>query len=285
LARVKDFFVRSPARKHRYLEHLRLHGISSPCKIPLPVATCWNSWFEMVDYTRRHLQYWSSFFQDELAKDQSNDTLKKITNNLFNPYEFGVISIYIHFISVHARQFIQDTNFFQQQNKPVFSFIERRLYHLNAFLQSNCNSSDFGSEIDLTIISDNFNPSDFYPTFHAAFEAALNKFNAHIPSHPACPLFHAAQIFDPKFILLGPLERKNLRQYKSIKELENPSDELLNEWAIYCGMQTDNLIGEINLNEYWINIQDQLPILSEIALEYIWLPISSCSVERSFSIF
>ena len=258
---IKDFFVHSPARKCRYLEHLHLHGISSPCKIPLPVATRWNSWF---DYTRRHLQYWSSFFQDELAKDQSNDTLKKITNNLFNPYEFGVISIYIHFISVHARQFIQDTNFFQQQNKPVFSFIERCLYHLNAFLQSNCDSSDFGSEIDLTIISHNFNPSDFYPIFCAAFEAALNKFNAHIPSHPACPLFYAAQIFDPKFILLGPLERKNLRQYRSIKELENPSDELLNEWAIYCGMQTDDLIGEIDLNEYWINIQDQLPIYNNI---------------------
>ena len=109
--------------------------------------------------------------------------------------------------------------------------------------------------------------------------------NAHIPSHPACHLFHAAQSFDPKFILLGPLERKNLHQYRSIKELENPSDELLNEWAIYCGMRTDDLIGEIDLNEYWINIQDQLPILSEIALEYIWLPISSCSVERSFSIY
>ena len=81
------------------------------------------------------------------------------------------------------------------------------------------------------------------------------------------------------------MERKNLRQYRSIKELENPSDELLNEWAIYCGMQMDDLIDEIDLNEYWINIQDQLPILSEIALEYIWLPISSCSVERSSSIY
>ena len=107
----------------------------------------------------------------------------------------------------------------------------------------------------------------------------------HIPSHPARPLFQTAQIFDPRFLLLGPLERKNLRQYRSIKELENPSDELLNEWIIYCGMQMDDLIDEIDLNEYWINIQDQLLILSEIALEYIWLPISSCSVERSFSIY
>ncbi|CAJ0628547.1 7175_t:CDS:2 [Entrophospora sp. SA101] len=46
------------------------------------------------------------------------------------------------------------------------------------------------------------------------------------------------------------LERKNLCQYRSIKELENHSDELLNEWAIYCGMQIDDLIDEIDLNEY-----------------------------------
>ncbi|CAJ0848863.1 5251_t:CDS:2, partial [Entrophospora sp. SA101] len=73
--------------------------------------------------------------------------------------------------------------------RRIISKIGRHLYHLNAFLQSKCNSSDFGFEIDLTIISHNFNPSDFYPNFHVAFEAALNKFNAHIPSHPACPLF------------------------------------------------------------------------------------------------
>ena len=32
-------------------------------------------------------------------------------------------------------------------------------------------------------------------------------------------------------------------------------------------------------------MQKNLPILSNIALDYIWLPISSCSVECSFSIY
>ena len=32
-------------------------------------------------------------------------------------------------------------------------------------------------------------------------------------------------------------------------------------------------------------MQKNLPILSNIALDYIWLPISSCSVERSFSMY
>ena len=50
-------------------------------------------------------------------------------------------------------------------------------------------------------------------------------------------------------------------------------------------MQLENLIGEINLEEYWMNLGDKLPILSKLALDYIWLSISSCSVKRSFSIY
>ena len=81
------------------------------------------------------------------------------------------------------------------------------------------------------------------------------------------------------------MKRKNLYCYSFIRELANPSDELLCEWSIYCEVQLENLIKEIDLEEYWMNLRDKLLILSKIALEYIWLPISSCSVERSFSIY
>src|SRR6266542_6753631 len=107
----------------------------------------------MVDYTKIHLLYWSFFFQDELANDPTNETLQKISQTLSNSHEFGIISIISHFISIYAKQFIQDTDFFQRQNKPVFPFVEGHLYHLSAFLESNCNSSNFGLEIETTITS------------------------------------------------------------------------------------------------------------------------------------
>ena len=238
----------------------------------------------MVDYTKTHLIYWNSFFRDELANDPSNTTLKTISNILSDPCDFAFISIFTHFISIYAKQFIQDTDFFQIQNKPIFPFIEGCLNQLFAFLESNCNSQNFSVELDNTIILNHFNPSEFYPIFRSAFEVARSKFNNNIPSHPARLLFQAAQVFDPRYILLGPIERKNLRHYRIIKELTNPSDELICEWSIYCGMQLEN-IEEINLDEYWTNLQDKLPIFSKIALDYIWLPVSSCSVGRSFSIY
>jgi hypothetical protein len=67
--------------------------------------------------------------------------------------------------------------------------------------------------------------------------------------------------------------------------LQNPSNELIIEWGIYCNLECHISSEETDLNEYWLGLSQQLPLLSQIALNYIWFPISSCSVERSFSMY
>ena len=81
------------------------------------------------------------------------------------------------------------------------------------------------------------------------------------------------------------IQYRNIRQYSAIIELCNPSDKLLREWSIYCGLVNEITEEYVDLNVYWMGMQQILPILSNIALDYIWLPISSCSVERSFSMY
>jgi hypothetical protein len=44
-------------------------------------------------------------------------------------------------------------------------------------------------------------------------------------------------------------------------------------------------LDETNLDNYWKSLSVHLPIFSSIALNYIWLPISSCAVKRSFSLY
>ncbi|CAH1770912.1 6640_t:CDS:1, partial [Entrophospora sp. SA101] len=55
-----------------------------------------------------------------------------------------------------------------------------------------------------------------------------------------------------------------------------------NEWAIHCG-STLNI--EVALGEHWSNMAENLPPFAvfQIAFGYMWLPISSCSAEQSFS--
>ena len=146
------------------------------------------------------------------------------------------------------------------------------------------NLNEFGPLMENLIIQLQFDTDELYTIFQAAFEAAYIKFAAHIPNHPAHQLFNACQIFNPKFIHNGDVLRRNIRQYNAIKEFDNPSDELLQEWGIYCGLN-DECLNDMALDQYWKNKATQFPILSNIALDYIWLPISSCTVERSFSMY
>lgn len=280
---IKDIFVNTPARRRRYTIHLKEHGIATPCKIPLPNVTRWNSWFRMIFYAKDYIEYWPSFFEAELQTNTRNEKIAKIHAILQDNQQRGVITIYIHFISIFSKEFVHTLDFFQQKNLPIFPFIEPRLQHLDSYLQSNRVSSNFGPIIENIILNFHFNPLDFYPIFQAAFDAAFKKFSLHIPNHPARELFKACQIFDPTYFNFSDVGRKNIRNYSIINDLDNPSHELLHEWSIYCGQQW--VINDTGIEGFWLGMANQLPILSNIALDYIWLPISSCTVERSFSIY
>lgn len=267
LDKIKEIFTHSPARRRRYIDHLHFSGVTNIKKIPFPAKTRWNSWFEMVLYTRDYLVYWPEFFQSEFEHDET-DALRIICSFLSDAREFGLITIYINFISKFSKEFISTLNFFQQE-KPIIPYVEGRLQQLTNFIESNVRAAHFGSPMDEIISQNGFQPSEFYPIFQSAFAKAYLKFAAHIPSHPGRPFFNACQIFNPKFIHTGGVSQKNLRRYEIIPELSNPSDDLLNEWAIYCNLQDDIEVGEIDLNEYWLKFSIQLPLLSQITLDYI----------------
>lgn len=282
---IKDVFVKTPARRRRYATHLKEHGIASPCKIPLPNTTRWNSWFRMVFYAKDHIDYWTSFFEAELQNNTNNEKIAKIYDILQNEQQRGVIIIYIHFISAFSKEFVDILDFFQQKNSPVFPFVEAQLQQLTSYLQSNRISSDFGPLLENLIIDFHFNPPEFYHIFRAAFETAFKKFSLHIPNHPARELFKACQIFDPAYFHFLDVGQRNIRLYSIISGF-NGSNELLREWSIYCGLESQQrVLGDTGIEGFWLGMANQLPLLSNIALDYIWLPISSCTVERSFSFY
>jgi len=239
----------------------------------------------MVFYTKEHLQYWPDFYRIEHENDPRHEMISTIYSILQNPQQLGIITIYTNFISIYAKAIVQDLDFFQQQKKTVFPFVETRLENLTAYLESNRTAAHFGRELDEIITRLLFNPPEFYPIFQAAFEAAYKKFVLHIPNHPTRSLFRAACVFDPKYMHMGNIQRHSIYQYSIINELNNPSNSLVHEWGIYCGLEFDGSIDESELDVYWNNLATRLPILSQIAFDYIWLPISSCAVERRFSLY
>jgi len=118
LQNIKDAFVKSAARRHRYITHLKHHGIVSPCKIPLPNATRWNSWFKMVLYTKEYINYWPHFFESKL-QENSNNTLLEIHNTLQNEHERGIITIYVYLISTFSQNLFKLLIF---SNKKIYQY-------------------------------------------------------------------------------------------------------------------------------------------------------------------
>ncbi len=70
--------------------------------------------------------------------------------------------------------------------------------------------------------------------------------------------------------------------YRIIEEFQFPNDTLIQEWAIYCGLN-ESIEEFKDLDIYWRSKSHSLPELSPLALIYIWLPVSGVDIERSFS--
>src|SRR5439155_27013305 len=120
----------------------------------------------MVFYAKDHIEYWISFFEAELQDNNRNEKIAKIYGILQNKQQRRIIIIYIHFISIFSKEFVDTLDFFQQKNSPIFPFVEARLQQLTSYLQSNRTSSDFGPSLESLIIGFHFiNPHDFYLIF------------------------------------------------------------------------------------------------------------------------
>ena len=66
-------------------------------------------------------------------------------------------------IKIHAQKFINDLNFFQQENLSLFPFIEGRLEQLDAYINNETlmTMENFGESLVTIIQNLNFAPESF----------------------------------------------------------------------------------------------------------------------------
>src|SRR5688572_11372604 len=175
-----------------------------------------------------------------------------------------------------------DLKFFKIRNLAIAPFVTSRIEQIRAFLQNRMNNPPYSVEITQLLSHDNQNYEYLTPIFSEAFKIALTKFEKHTKFHSALPLFNAIQCFNPQFIQSFK-NRHILANYNLISEFQNPSNAIITEWSIYCGLVEIFEEGNLDLNQYWQEKKRSLPNLSKIALVYIWLPVSGVDVECSFS--
>lgn len=174
-------------------------------------------------------------------------------------------------------------DFFQTRNTPVAPSVFLRIQQMQEMLQNGITAPPLSNEMITYISLKQLNIHYFKEIFGKAFNLAYNKFTKHIKHHSALPLFKSIQCFNPQFIC-GDILKHNLSTYSDIFEFKNPSNQLINEWNTYCNMvENFGVSVGFDLEKYWKDKLYTLPVLSKIALVYIWIPVSAADVERSFS--
>jgi hAT family C-terminal dimerisation region len=176
---------------------------------------------------------------------------------------------------------VNDLEFFKIRNKAIAPFVYSRIVSLQAFLSSGRRTPPISNEIDRILVEANCDEESYATLFSEAFVLAYEKCEKHLSRHPALSLFKAIRCFDPRFIQSNVINH-NMTNYRIVKEFHSPTDVLIQEWAIYCGLN-ESAEELIDLDIYWRGKIHLLPELSTIALVYIWLPVSGVDVERSFS--
>ncbi|CAB5359086.1 unnamed protein product [Rhizophagus irregularis] len=161
LAHILNLIGRS--RKVRYISYLQRQGVSNPKNIPLSNTTRWNTWFRMAFHVYQNLDYIRGFYNEE-GKENSTPIIEKINSAFTDQQINGCIEIYLTFIQENAQQFVADLDFFQQENKPMFPFIEQRLQQLEARITMGKTMTNVGSTMDLVLQKFNSPLTAFCPS-------------------------------------------------------------------------------------------------------------------------
>src|SRR6266540_1806980 len=184
---------------------------------------------------------------------------------------FYIVEYYQHLQNFYLEEQENDFNKIIEDLVKIFNDTTKNVYINNGIILEN-----FDKPLTTFIQNLNFTPESFQIIFKSAYNIAFKKFREHILTHPCHELFKAAQIFDPRFVNFTPT-RDILFYSTSIIKFANPSYNLHQEWAIYCNFDL-SLIEYSNLEEFWQKVShNHLSLLSQIALDYIWMPLSSYS--------
>ena len=113
------------------------------------------------------------------------------------------------------------------------------------------------------------------------FRLSFEKLNGHLLSFPAYQYYESVRIIYPCQL---PALDHDIQVYSNfLKQLANPSCELLEERLIYTRYQEEAVSSLAALQEFWDSMASRFPLLCKIATESIWMPVTSVDVESSFS--
>ena len=192
------------------------------------------------------------------------------------------IQTQLHFIKENCYRLMNCLTSLEASNTPLACSVFNTLEDLRSYLLAGVSKTRFGEETDryLSRLGQS-EKRKMIKSFQSVFKKSSDKLNGHLDRHPAYSFYRVVRVFDPRQL---PCLSHDIANYEDeIKALKEPSQELMDEWLIYTQFQPDALPSALELPSFWASMVGRFPLLSQIALNAIWMPVTSVDVERSFS--
>lgn len=195
---------------------------------------------------------------------------------------FPEIQLQLSFIAENCQRLAIVLKSLEETKTPIACTVYNSMEDLKAYLNAGKTKTSFGPKSDVFL--DKLSASSkrkAVKNFQEAFDLSLDKLTRHLSSIPAYQLYKSVRIFDPRQL---PALDHDIQIYATcLQQLSHPSQQLMEEWLIYTQYREETALSLKNLQEFWDSMSTRFPLLSKIAIECIWLPVSSVDVERSFS--
>ena len=280
ISMIKSSLFKKPGRKSRFLKFLSQYIPKSDVKLPpVPVSTRWNSWFEAANYHATRIHLYEGFYKVEKGPGMA---VQRIVELLTHKVVYPEICLQLYFIKENCQRLITTITSLESKEVPLACTVYNTMEDLRAFLKAGITKTSFGPESD-RLLSKLQAPERkrAIAWFQKAFRLSAAKLDMHLDKHPVYAYYKAARVFDPRQL---PIVDRDIALYgEAIKMFKDPSAALLEEWLIYTQFRQDALPTSVELPAFWDGMKGRFPLLATIAVDAMWMPVTSVDVERSFS--
>ena len=181
---IKSSLFLKPGRKSRYLAFLRDFIASTEVKLPpVPVSSCWNSWFEAATYHATRVHLYEGFYKAEKSVGMA---VERILELVTHKTIFPEICLQLYFLKENCHRLMTGLTSLEAKETPLACTIYNLLEDLRSYLRASCTMTTFGTETDrlLAKLSEPERRKQI-KLFQKVFSLSLKKFDGHLDNHPA----------------------------------------------------------------------------------------------------
>ncbi|KAK1889393.1 Phosphoglucosamine mutase, partial [Dissostichus eleginoides] len=278
VAAMRSVFCRKPARKRRWVSFLINKEFVHTKAPPESVGSRWNSWFEAVQYHAEHVHLYREFLLEENSSAQA---VTNILSLLETEEKMQALTVKLTFIAEGCSKLMTALTILEGTHRTTAVSAYNIMEDLGSYLvNGTAKTCGFGAKTDELLRKTGVRErKQVLDDLHDAFHLAFTKFSKHWDTHPAREIYKLIRVFDPR---QAPAMEKRMEAYTSLIPMANPSQELSEQWIAYQHSR-EPLAADVTLADYWRGMSVRFPKIVEMAMSYIYFPVSSVDCERSFS--